>query len=352
MMKYKIIIPGLLLFLSFVSSAQIGGSYTYAFLNLPNSARIEALGCNANAIKDNDLSLCLVNPSLLTPKMNNQISLSDIDYFADVNYGFASYMHDFKQIGMFDASLQFINYGKFVQTDATGATYGNFYGGEYNFNIGWGRQLDSLFSIGANLKNIYSDLDRYTSYGIAVDVAGTYSSSKSQFTATLMAINIGRQLKYYMPGNEEPLPFELQTGLSKKLAHTPFRLSLVLRHLEKWDLTYTDPNNPTPTVDALTGAPIPPKKLGNFFDKCMRHVVVGTEFIPSKNFSIRLGFNYEIRKELEVSTRYSTVGFCWGFGFRIKQFNLSYARARYHLDGSPNTFTISTNISNFTKSSK
>jgi hypothetical protein len=84
----------------------------------------------------------------------------------------------------------------------------------------------------------------------------------------------------------------------------------------------------------------------------MRHVVVGTEFIPSKNFSLRFGFNYERRKELEVASKYSTVGICWGFGFRIKQFNLSFARARYHLDGSPNTITISTKISDFARVNK
>jgi hypothetical protein len=333
-------------------NAQIGGSYTYAFLDLPNSARIDALGGSANAIKDNDLSLCLVNPSLLTPKMNDQVALSFVDYYSDINYGFVSYMHDFKKLGMFDASLQYINYGQFTNTDETGVSYGNFSAGEYNFNIGWGRQLDSLFSIGANLKNIYSTMDGYTSYGIAVDVAGTYSSSKRQLTLSILALNIGRQLKYYVPGIEEPLPFELQLGFSKKLKHAPFRLSLVLRHLDKWDLTYSDPANPTPTVDALTGDPIPPKKFGKFLDKCMRHVVVGTEFIPSKNFSLRFGFNYERRKELEVASKYSTVGICWGFGFRIKQFNLSFARARYHLDGSPNTITISTKISDFTRVNK
>lgn len=332
---------------AFSVNAQIGGSYTYAFLDLPNSARISALGGNANAIKDNDLSLCLVNPSLLTPKMNNQVALSFVDYFSDINYGFVSYMRDFKKIGMFDASMQFINYGKFTNADATGETYGTFTAGEYAMNIGWGRQLDSVFSIGANLKNIYSHLDTYNSYGIAVDVAGTYSSKKRQFTATLIAMNIGRQLDYYVDGNKEPLPFEIQLGVAKKLAHTPFRFSIVVRHLEKWDLTYVDPNHPVLTVDPLTGDPIPQKKFGKFLDKGMRHIVVGGELIPSKNFSLRLGYNYERRKELKVDSKSSTVGFCWGFGFRIKQFNFSYARARYHLAGSPNTITIATNLTDF-----
>jgi hypothetical protein len=329
--------------------SQIGGSYTYSFLDLPNSARIAAMGGNVNAIKDDDISLALVNPSLITTKMHNQLALSFVDYFTDINYGFVSYARNFKKIGMFDASMQFINYGKFINTDATGVEYGTFTAGEYALNIGWGRQLDSSFSIGANLKNIYSHLWDYTSYGLAVDVGATYHNSKSLFTATLLALNIGRQLKYYTDGNSEPLPFELQAGISKKLAHTPFRFSIVMRHLEKWDLTYTDPNNPEPTVDALTGEPLPEKKFGKFMDKCMRHVVVGGEFTPAKNFALRLGFNYQRRKELKVDTKTATVGFCWGFGFRIKQFHFSYARAAYHLAGSPNNITVSTNLSSIFK---
>ncbi|NTW33897.1 MAG: type IX secretion system protein PorQ, partial [Bacteroidetes bacterium] len=286
-------------------------------------------------------------PSLLTTKMNNEIALSFVDYFSDINYGFVSYSRNFKKYGMFDASMQFINYGKFTNADATGETYGTFTAGEYALNIGWGRQLDSLFSIGANLKNIYSNLGDYHSYGIAVDVAGTYSNSKKQLTATFLALNIGRQLAYYTQGNNEPLPFELQIGVSKKLSHTPFRLSLVVRHLEKWDLTYTDPADIKPTVDPLTGEALPEKKFSKFLDKGMRHVVIGGEFLPTKNFTIRLGFNYERRKELLVESKSGTVGFSWGFGFKIKKFNFSYARAAYHLAGSPNNITISTNLSQY-----
>lgn len=326
-------------------TAQIGGSYTYAFLNLPNSARISALGGNANAIKDNDLSLCLVNPSLLTNKTDKQVALSFVDYFADMNYGFVSYSQEVNKLGMFDASVQFISYGKFTYADETGLPGGTFTGGDYAFNLGWGRQLDSLFSIGANLKNIYSHLESYNSYGLAVDVAATYS--KKQFTASLLALNMGRQIVTYTNDNVEPLPFELQAGFSKKLSHTPLRFSVVIRHLEKWDLTGTDKNHPEPTVDALTGEPVPPKKLSKFLDKGMRHVVVGGEIVPSQNFSLRLGFNYQRRKELKVDTRTSTVGISWGFGFRIKKFNFSYARSRYHLAVSPNIITISTRLTDF-----
>lgn len=332
--------------------SQIGGNSTYSFLNLPNSARIAALGGNANALKDNDLSICTYNPSLLTSSMHNQVALSFVDFFSDINYGFVSYARNFKKYGMFDASMQFIDYGKFTNTDATGETLGYFSAGEYALIIGWGRQLDSLFSIGANLKNIYSNFYEYKSYGIAVDVSGTYFNPKRQVSATILALNIGRQLKYYTFGKNEPLPFEMQVGFTKKLEHTPFRFSLVIRHIEKWDINYVDPNYVEPTVDPITGDPLPEKKISKFLDKGMRHVVIGGEFIPSKNFTIRLGYNYQRRKELKVDSKASTVGFCWGFGLRIKKFNFSYSRAAYHLAGSPNYVTISTNISNFTKKSK
>jgi hypothetical protein len=84
----------------------------------------------------------------------------------------------------------------------------------------------------------------------------------------------------------------------------------------------------------------------------MRHVVIGAEFLPTKNFSIMGSYNYERRQELKDPVKVSTVGFSWGFGLRIKQFNLSYARARYHLAGSPNNITISTNLRNFERKSK
>ncbi|MCD4679492.1 MAG: hypothetical protein K8S00_03800 [Bacteroidales bacterium] len=193
---------------------------------------------------------------------------------------------------------------------------------------------------------IYSSLESYTSFGIAVDVAGTYYNPKNKFCISLIGKNIGSQLKSYRSNNSEPLPFEIQLALSKKLEHVPFRYSLILTHLEKWDLTYDDPNDRS-NIDPITNEEIPENKLEDFADKVMRHIVIGGEFMPFKNFSVRFGYNYQRRKELKVDTRTSTVGFSWGIGFRIKKFQFNYSRATYHLVGSPNYITISTNLSDF-----
>ncbi|KAF0195815.1 MAG: hypothetical protein FD166_2781 [Bacteroidetes bacterium] len=332
--------------------AQIGGNSTYKFLNLPNSPRVAALGGNFVAISDNDLAVGLNNPSMISKEMHNGLSLNFVDYFADINYGFASYSRTYEKYGSFAATMQYLNYGRFTYTDETGVldeNAGEFTGNEMAFVLGWGRRLDSLFSIGANLKAISSSLESYNSFGMAVDVAGSYHA-RSGFTASLVARNIGRQLSTYTPGNHEPLPFEIQFGISKKLKHLPFRYSILLTNLQKWDLTFVDPAEET--VDPFTGEVKTKSKAGEFADKAFRHVVIGGEFVPSRNFSFRLGYNYQRRQEMKVDSKKGTVGFSWGFGFRVSKFNFSYARSAYHLSGSPNMLSIAFNLSDFSGSGK
>jgi len=334
-------------FIHLNSYAQIGGSKTYQFLTLPNSARIAALGGNFLAIKDNDISLAIANPSLITDKMDNKLAVNYVNYFSDINYGFAAYAHHFNKFGTFVGSIQYINYGTFTYADATGLTSGTFKAGEYALNIGWAKMLDSNFSLGSNLKIINSNFEIYNSFGTAVDIAATYNNSAKRFTASFMLKNIGRQLSYYTDGNRENLPFEIQFGLSKKLKHAPFRFSLLINHLEKWDITYEDPLNPSEKTDPLTGEKIIKSEASVFADKLMRHVVAGVEFVPSESFNIRLGYNYQRRQEMKVESALSTVGFSWGFGFRVSKFYLSYANVIQHLAASSHFFTIATNISEF-----
>ncbi|HRP61387.1 MAG TPA: hypothetical protein PK833_14035, partial [Vicingus sp.] len=71
--------------------------------------------------------------------------------------------------------------------------------------------------------------------------------------------------------------------------------------------------------------------------------------IPSKSFSVRFGLNIKRRAELGLDDRAGLAGFSWGLGFRIKKFYFSYGSARYHLAGSSNHFTVTTNIGDFYK---
>jgi hypothetical protein len=346
---FNLLIAVTLLLTPALLNAQTGGDGVYRFLNMPVSARAAAMGGNFLAIKDGDITQSLFNPSLITEEMDNNLALSFVDYFSDINYGYATYAKKFDKIGTYTASMQYLNYGEFVYADETGQTFGTFTANDLALNIGWGRALDSLFSIGANMKLIYSGLEDYQSFGLAVDVAGTYHNPEKRLTVSLIARNIGTQLKPYRSGNYERLPFEINLGISQKLKHLPFRYSILLTNLQKWDLTYDDPNDPSRQRDPITGEFIEKDAFSEFADKALRHVVLGGEFIPSKYFSIRFGYNYQRRQEMSVSNKVGTVGFSWGLAFMVSKFQFEYSRATYHLNGSPNYITIRTNLSDFVK---
>lgn len=346
----KFILSVCLLLSIVFANAQIGGNSTYQFLNVPVSSRVGAMGGSALSIRDDDPNLTLNNPSLLTKPMSTSVTLTYLNYFADINYGYVSYIHDFKKWGTFSGGLNYIDYGTFLETDEGGNEFGNFTAAEYAFVLGWGKSIDSLFSVGANLKPIYSNLYEYNSFGLAADVAVTYYNPKSNIGVSAIVKNIGVQLTTYVEGAErEPIPFEIQMGVSKRLKHVPIRLSVDLVHLENWNLAFNDSTYITNTNKKLTQEDKDERNKVSFVDEALRHVIVGTEIIPSRSFSVRFGLNIKRRAELGLDDRAGLAGFSWGLGFRVKQFYFSYGSARYHLAGSSNHFTVTTNIADFYK---
>ncbi len=342
---FKLFISSIFL-LPLLLKGQVGGTHTYAFLDLTNSARIASLGGKLIAVYDDDLNLPYFNPSLLNPQMDNHLVLNYVNYFTDVNYGYASFANTYQGIGTFSAGLHYINYGTFIAANETGLITGTFKASEYALNLMYSRELDSCFTIGINMKPIYSSLENYQSYGLATDVGITYHTVDQLFIASLVVRNLGFQFKSYYNANQEPLPLEIEAGVSQRLQFAPFRFLLTLQQMQRPDLTYKLPDNQQ-KIDPITGLPIKNPALSVLSDKILRHMIFGVEFIPIKSFYFRAGLNYERRKELMIDTQPGMVGFSWGFGLKISKFQLSYGRATYHLAGASNHFSINVNLSEF-----
>ncbi len=316
---------------------QIGGENTYDFLSLTNSARMAALGGNQVAINDSlDLNVSYNNPSLLKPDMRNQLAINYVDYFAGVNYGYAAYSFGTPLPGNFAVGIHYINYGKFIEALSTGEKTGaTFNAAEYALNIIWSNNYKQ-FTYGINLKPILSSFESYQSIGFAADLAVTHFSKNQNTVVALVARNIGTQITTYYNGAEkESIPFDLQFGISQKLEHAPIRLAATLQHLQKWDLAKAEEDD-SGTTTVYTE--------DNFTKKFMRHLLLGVELLPSPNFTIRAGYNYQLRQEMKLDAKMSTVGFSWGFGFHISRFAFSYGSARYHLAGSSNLISVAINL--------
>lgn len=332
-------------------SAQTGGDNTYEFLNLPNSARIVALGGKNVSHFDNDVNFVLSNPGLLRSEMHNRMSINYINYLSDINFGYISYAYDLKNIGTFAAGMQYINYGKFLHADETGEILGDFVPSEYSFNLAYANSISPKIQYGLNLKTIYSSFFTHFSFGLALDAGLAYVDTANLFSAGLVIKNLGFQLKTYTPGNREPLPFDIQVGITKQLRHAPFRFSLTAIDLLNWNLRYTSVFTNTYQLDENSEENFF-NKMGNLGDEFIRHFVVGVEVVPHPNFYIALGYNYRRRAELAMHTMPKLVGMSVGFGLHLSKFNISYALASYHLAGSSNHFTLGINLDAFYKNTK
>jgi len=331
MLKRFRFIPVLIL-LTALLKAQTGGDNTYEFLNLTHSGLVSSLGGTNVSLNAGNLNIIHHNPALLDSSMDKNLALNYVNYFAGVNYGSVIYAFRSSGFGSFSTGLTYLNYGSFTEADPSGIITGKFTASEYAFSLAYSRNIDSSFSAGINFKPVLSFLEKYNSIGFAFDLGAAYHNRSGLFSAGLVIRNAGLQLTRYAGEDRLPLPFEIQAGASQRLAHAPFRFSLTMRHLEKFDLTYQYGDTSTIGTNIL--------KSSGFFENLMRHLIVGVEFIPHKNFYLSAGYNYQRKRELQVESNISTVGFSWGFGINTSILNIEFGRAAYHLAGSSNNVSF------------
>jgi len=282
--------------------------------------------------------------------MHHHLALNYVNYFAGINYGYASAAAKLGQKGTIAGGIHYLNYGKFQGADESGKLTGSFRAADYSVNIMYSRPLDSLITYGFTVKSIFSDLEMYNSTAIAFDAGITYYNPGSKFTAGLVLRNIGFQVDAYYPeGAGEPLPFNLALGISKGLQYAPLNFYIVADHLEKWDLTYETDEEKENSKDPFTGEPISESGFDVFLDKFMRHIVIGTEFNLGKNIMLRAGYNYRRRQEMKIDAKPGMVGFSWGIGVKVSKFRISYGHSIYHLAGGTNQFSFSMNLDEFAK---
>ncbi len=341
----------ILFFIAISGFSQTGGNNTFEFLNLPGSTRIATLGGNNISHYDNDLNFVLTNPALLKPDMDKQLAINYINYLSDINFGYVSYAMDVENIGIIAGGIQYINYGKFLHTDETGVILGDFAPSEFSFNLYYSRPLNEYFNFGAALKTIYSSFFTHFSSGMALDLGLAYVNPEKLFSAGMTIKNMGTQLKPYTKGNYEPLPFDVQLGLTKGLPHAPLRFSITFQNLLNWNLSYKSVFDTSVTVGIDQE-----EKEDNFFNKLeqigdefIRHVVIGVELVPFESLYISIGYNYRRRAELSMNLMPKLVGMSVGAGLRLEKFNISYGVASYHLAGTSNHISLGVNLGAFYK---
>lgn len=345
----KIIVSLLLLCSTGFLNAQVGGRATYQFLNTVTSPKLAALsGTNISHLNPS-LEMVYFNPSLLDSAQHlTQLEVNYTNYLADINYGFSAYGFKIKNLGTFLAGAKFIHYGKFIEANTSGDIIGNFSASETAIFLSWSNSYKYNLTYGASVKFVNSNFYQYNSTGVLIDGGLSWLANNKLTRAGLVMKNLGTQITTYSENNFEPLPFEVQLGITTKLPHAPFQFSITAHNLQNPNFWYESPNQ-------FTGADV----FGSDFveetstpwgEVILRHFTFGTEFILSENFQVRAGYHHQRRAELQLrsDSKGGMVGFSIGFGLKVKKFQFDYGRSIYHLAGATNHFGIAVNLSEIT----
>ena len=319
----------------------------YKFLNLPNSAEVAALGGTNVSLQNKDVNLVFQNPALLSNSVHKNLALNYTSYIGDIGYGSVAYAQSIDSVSHWAASLNYLSYGSFDGYTWEEIPTESFSAGDLCLNLTYSRRLFEKIMAGISLKPIYSYIETYNSFGLAVDVGSNYYDPEHDFSVGLALKNVGVQFKGYhsQDGSQhrEPLPWDIQIGITKRLAHAPFRFSLTYIHLNQWNLDYYRAPSQNNNTLSLTDEN---KKIG-WGDMLFRHIIVGVEFIPSNNFNLAVAYNHRRSQEFALEDAKSINGFSFGAGIRVYKFALGVAYAQYAASGNTLSLSLATSLDSF-----
>ncbi|MDR1720013.1 MAG: type IX secretion system protein PorQ [Dysgonamonadaceae bacterium] len=317
------------LFLSFgllVASAQ-ESNVVFQFLKFPYSARASALGGSNVSIIENDISLIYQNPAFLGTEMDKSLNVNYMFYVADIGIGNATYTKAIGERNCWGIGVNYVNYGNMQETTEQDVIVGDLAIKDIGTNIFYAHDLTEKLRGGVNAKFVYSLYDEYTSIGIGVDLGLSYFDQENNFSMGLVGKHLGRQVKAY---DEEYLnmPWEIQFGISKKLAHAPIRFSVTAVDLNRWNY-----------FDMVTGEK---KSFSNTF---VQHLIFGVDFIPTENLWIAVGYNARTASDMSLEQGNKMGGFSIGAGLNLKSIKISCAMAKYHPSASSFIVGLTTSFS-------
>lgn len=318
-----------------VRAQSLGGNAVFSFINQPNNAQLAALGGINISNISNDVGLAFHNPALLRSSMHQQINTSFNSFLAGMNHYSLNTAFHFTGINTTAAlGVNYFNYGINTQTNAAGNVVGNFIANDYMVQLSASKQYKENWFLGSTIKFISSNYGMYKSNGIAADIALAFVDTSKFFQASLVIKNLGTQLKKYSASAaREELPFDVQLGVTKKLAKAPIQFSLTAHHLQRFDILYND------TLFKAAEGDESFRQKKYTLEKIFAHLVFSVQFFIHQKVEITTGYNFLRRHDLNVyNTSNNLNGMNVGFGVLLKKFHFRYTtgffqRNLYHQVG-------------------
>jgi hypothetical protein len=314
--------------LSFPVFAQLGGSTSFEFLNVPANARVAASGGVNVSWIDRDVTFFLNNPALVNDSLAGYAAAGYTFYVADIGQSTFAYAHHFKTLGTVSFGVQHMGYGEITGYDDSGLETGSFKSGETALVISKSHQVSS-FRAGASIKAVFSNIAGFRSSAVMLDLGGTFVHPEKDLTVGLVIRNFGVVLSEYSETSTTKVPFDVQAGVTFKPEHMALRVSLTAYNLAAAGKAY---DNPADEGDDV-----------GFFKQLMQHLAVGTEVLIHRHVNVLLGYN--VLKQQELKTLNSGGGgFTFGAALKIKSVDVVISRNRYTVGNAAYAFSVMTNL--------
>lgn len=319
------------------SKAQIGGSGVYSILESPIHARAMAFGGYLLAQPVSDVQFTGSNPALLNSTLHKNYGASYGTLITGVTNGSAAFAYT-KDKHNYSIQVQYLDYGSMKAFDAGQNPLGTVSANETKFTLGYSREIYPRVMVGGHLGFVYSVLEPYVSNGIFTNLGAHYSSKDTLLQMGLVLKNMGFMNIAYRNAEKEPLPFNIQFGLTYKPQHMPVRFHLTLHNLQRYDITYNQYLS-SGQID-LNGNEVVNAEA-NVAEKLARHVSYGIELILGKHFSVLGGYNHQRRVEMASEVYKGMTGYSWGIRFKALNYHITYGSASYFPGFNSNMFSIS-----------
>ncbi len=305
-MKKELLLLGIMAY-ALNCRAQNESRTEYNFLRIPVSAHSAALGGDNITVYDDDASMMFSNPALLTNASNKTIGLNYMNYMQGANTLSASYNFTPFEHASLAFSGQFMDYGSMKETDSDGTITGDFNAKDISLAGYLAYMLTDRISAGVTAKIITSYIGNYNSMSVGVDLGLNYLNANGNFSLSVMAKNLGGQLKAY-EDDYEPMPFDLQIGVSKRFPNTPLRLHATLVDVNHTGYKFKD------------------------------HLVIGADLLLSNNIWAGCGYNFRRASEMSIGTGDEEsshgAGFSLGAGLNLERFGVNFSWGKYHVGNS------------------
>lgn len=286
----------------------------YNFLRLPVSAHAAALGGDNISLVDDDATLIFQNPALINDVSDRTINLNFMTYMEGAKTASAAFLKAAGERGTWGVTAQYMDYGSMKETTADNQELGTFSARDIAIGGTFAYALTNELSGGVTAKFITSYIGSYNSLALGVDLGINYYHEDYDLSLSAVARNLGGQFKAYKDDFDR-IPLDLQIGATKRIGHSPLRVSATMSRLNDWSEGFG------------------------------RHFAIGADVLLGQSIYVAAGYNFRRASEMKISDAEGSsahgAGLSIGAGLSLERFKLHVAYAKHHVSASSILINIS-----------